>query len=44
VLVGVDGGLFALIDIALVVGKCKVVGHERDGVGLSKQRVLILLC
>ena len=42
-LAGVDGTLFLLVDIALIVGNGIVVGHERDGVELSKWRVLILL-
>jgi len=42
-LAGVDGTLFLLVDIALIVGNGIVVGHERDGVESSKWRVLILL-
>ena len=42
-LAGVDGTLFLLVDIALIVGTGIVVGHERDGVESSKWRVLILL-
>ena len=40
---GVDGALFSLVDIALIIGNGEVVGHERDGVESSKWRVLILL-
>ena len=40
---GIDGVLFSLVDIALIVRDGKVTGHERDGVESSKWRVLILL-
>ena len=40
---GVDGGLFSLVDIALIVGNGKVVGHKSDEVESSSWRVLILL-
>jgi len=40
---GVDGALFLLVDIALIVGNGEVVGHGRDGVESSSWRVLILL-
>jgi len=43
VFTGVDGALFLLVDIALIVRDGKVTGHEGDGVELSKWRVLILL-
>jgi len=42
-LVGVDGGLFSLVDIALIMRDGEVTGHERDEVELSRWRVLILL-
>jgi len=40
---GVDGALFLLVDIALIVGDGEVVGHKRDEVESSSWRVLILL-
>jgi len=40
---GVNGALFSLVDIALIVRDGKITGHERDGVELSRWRVLILL-
>ena len=42
-LTGVDGGLFLLVDIALIVRDGEVTGHGRDEVELSRWRVLILL-
>jgi len=42
-LLSVDGALFLLVDIALIVRDGKVTGHERDRDELSKWRVLILL-
>jgi len=38
---GVDGALFSLVDIALIVGNGKVAGHKGDEVELSSWRVLI---
>jgi len=38
---GVDGALFSLVDIALIVGNGKVAGHKSDGVESSSWRVLI---
>ena len=40
---GVDGALFSLVDIALIVGNGKVVGHKSDEVESSSWRVLIRL-
>jgi len=40
---GVDGALFSLVDIALVVRDGEVTGHEGDEVESSSWRVLILL-
>ena len=40
---GVDGALFSLVDIALIMRDGEVVGHKRDEVGSSSWRVLILL-
>jgi len=40
---GVDGALFLLVDIALIVRDGEVTGHKRDGVELFRRRVLILL-
>jgi len=40
---GVDGALFLLVDIALIVRDGEVTGHEGDGVESSRWRVLILL-
>ena len=40
---GVDGALFSLVDIALIVRDGEVAGHKRDEVGSSSWRVLILL-
>jgi len=42
-LTGVDGALFSLVDIALIVGDGEVTGHRRDEVESSSWRVLILL-
>ena len=39
---GVDGALFLLVDIALIVRDGKVAGHKGDEVELSSWRVLIL--
>jgi len=33
---GVDGALFLLVDIALIVRDGRVTGHERDGFELSR--------
>jgi len=41
-LAGVDGALFLLVDIALIVRDGEVVGHKRDEVESSSWRVLIL--
>jgi len=38
---GVDGALFSLVDIALIVRDGEVAGHERDVVESSKWKVLI---
>jgi len=40
---GVDGALFLLVDIALIVGDGEVIGHKRDGVESLRWRVLIFL-
>jgi len=40
---GVDGALFLLVDIALIVRDGEVARHERDEVESSSWRVLILL-
>ena len=40
---GVDGALFSLVDIALIVRDGEVIGHRRGEVELSSWRVLILL-
>jgi len=40
---GVDGALFSLVDIALIVRDGEVTGHKRDEVESSSWRVLILL-
>jgi len=40
---GVDGALFLLVDIALIVRNGKVTRYRRDGVESSRWRVLILL-
>jgi len=40
---GVDGALFLLVDIALIVRDGEVTGHKRDGVESLRRRVLILL-
>jgi len=40
---GVDGRLFLLVDIVLIVRDGEVTGYEGDGVELSRWRVLILL-
>jgi len=40
---GVDGALFLLVDIALIVRDGEVIGHKRDEVESSSWRVLILL-
>ena len=40
---GVDGALFLLVDIALIVRDGEVAGHKRDKVESSSWRVLILL-
>jgi len=40
---GVDGALFSLVDIALIMGNGEVAGHKRDEVGSLSWRVLILL-
>ena len=42
-LLGVDGALFLLVDIALIIRDGEVARHKRDGVESSRQRVLILL-
>jgi len=42
-LAGVDGALFSLVDIALIVRDGEVTGHGQDEVELSSWRVLILL-
>jgi len=39
---GVDGALFLLVDIALIMRDGEVTGHGRDGVESSNWRVLIL--
>jgi len=39
---GVDGALFSLVDIALIVRDGEVAGHGRDVVESSRWRVLIL--
>ena len=43
VFTGVDGALFSLVDIALIMRDGEVTGHEGDGFELSMWRVLILL-
>ena len=40
---GVDGALFLLVDIALIVRDGEVTGHKGDGAESSMWRVLILL-
>jgi len=40
VLSGVDGALFLLVDIALIIRDGEVTGHEGDGVESSRWRVL----
>ena len=40
---GVDGALFSLVDIALIVRDGEVTGHKRDRFESSRWRVLILL-
>ena len=40
---GVDGALFSLVDITLIVRDGEVVGHRRGEVESSSWRVLILL-
>ena len=42
-LMGVDGALFSLVDIALIMRDGKVAGHKGDEVESSSWRVLILL-
>ena len=39
---GVDGALFLLVDIALIVGSSEVAGHRGGEVESSNRRVLIL--
>jgi len=41
--IGVDGALFLLVDIALIVRDGEVTGHKGDEVELSSWRVLIFL-
>jgi len=43
VFMGVDGALFLLVDIALIVRDGEVTGHRRDEVESSSWRVFILL-
>jgi len=40
---GIDGALFLLVDIALIMRDGEVAGHERGEVESSSWRVLILL-
>jgi len=40
---GVDGGLFSLVDIALIMRDGEVTGHEGDGAESLRWRVLIFL-
>jgi len=42
VFMGVDGALFSLVDIALIMRDSEVVGHKSAGVESSSWRVLIL--
>jgi len=39
---GVDGALFSLVDIALIMRDGEVIGHKSDEVESSSWRVLIL--
>jgi len=40
---GVDGALFSLVDIALIMRNGEVAGHEGDEIESSSWRVFILL-